>query len=381
MAGRARVAVTAIFFLNGAAFAGLFSRLPELQREHGLSDGALGLILLGGTLGLMVSQLLAGALVVRTGSRPVTLAGALGGAVLLPLPALAPSAGLFAAAMITVLTVNGVLDVAMNTQGIAVERRHPRRIFASFHAAFSFGALAGAAAGGLSATAGVAPEGQLVGAAIVLAVLALAVRPWLLEAAADARREGPAFARPSRALAALGAVAFCVLLAEGAVNDWSAIHLRRSLEASPGLAAAGLAAFSLTMGIGRLAADRLADALGAQRIVRLGGLLAAGGLSLALLGGSPAAGIAGFAAMGAGLSGIFPLALDAATRTGTEAGPALAAVSTTGYVGFVAGPPTIGLVSEATSLPTALALVVALCLVAAALAGAVGRSAPGSHGP
>ena len=79
--------------------------------------------------------------------------------------------------------------------------------------------------------------------------------------------------------------------------------------------------------------------------------------------------------MGCGLAGLFPLALNAATGSGDATAPALAAVSTTGYLGFIVGPALIGLLSDATSLPAALALVGVLCLAAAALAGAAGRSA------
>jgi hypothetical protein len=177
---------------------------------------------------------------------------------------------------------------------------------------------------------------------------------------------------PARRLAALGAVAFCALLAEGSVGDWSAILLDRETEAGPSLAALGLAGFSLTMGFGRLAADPLAGRFGRTAVVRGGGLLAAAGLALALGGATAASGIAGFAVMGGGLAGVFPLALSAATVDGAAAAPALAAVSTTGHLGFVAGPALIGLLSDATSLPAALALVAVLCLAAAALAGAAG---------
>ena len=118
----------------------------------------------------------------------------------------------------------------------------------------------------------------------------LAARPGLLPAGADARAEGPLFARPSRALAALGLLAFCTLLAEGSVNDWSAILLDRETSAGPSLAALGLAAFSLTMGFGRLAADPLAGRFGRVAVVRAGGLLAFAGLALALAGAAWRAG-------------------------------------------------------------------------------------------
>ena len=135
----------------------------------------------------------------------------------------------------------------------------------------------------------------------------------------------------------LGVVAFCCLLAEGAVFDWSAVYLRRELEAGEALAAAGLAAFSVTMGLGRLAADRLADRLGPVVLARGGAALAGTSFALALAVATPAAAIAGFALLGAGLAAVFPLALAAAAARSPHApaAPAIAAVSTAGYLGLV----------------------------------------------
>ncbi|HEV7883879.1 MAG TPA: MFS transporter [Solirubrobacteraceae bacterium] len=375
MRGRHRAAVTVFFAISGVAFASLFSRMPDLQREHRMSDGTLGLVLLAGALALMITQPLAGARAARSGSAPPTVAGGLAYAVGLVLPGLASSPVLFGASIVALGAASGVLDVSMNAQAVAVNKRHRREIFASFHAAFSFGALAGAGVGGLAAGVGLRPLAHMTIVATALVVTIFLVRAGLLPATADARADARMFARPTRALAALGVLSFCALLAEGSVGDWSAILLDRETEAGPSLAALGLAAFSLTMGFGRLAADPLAERFGAPAVVRAGGLVAAGGLALALAGGSAAAGIAGFAVMGCGLAGLFPLALNAAAAGDHAAAPALAAVSTTGYVGFIAGPAIIGLLSDATSLPTALALVGVLCVAAAVLAGATGRTA------
>lgn len=367
---RARLTVTTIFALNGAAFASLFARLPELQRDQGLSDGALGLVLLLGALGLMVAQPLAGALAVRRGSRTLTILGAVGYFGGLALPGLAPSPVTFTLAIVLLAASNGVLDVSMNTQAITIEQRHSRHIFASFHAAFSFGAMAGAGSGALAAHAGLDPAAHLaITAAVLLAILGVVSR-GLLPPSADAQPEGPRMARPTRALAALGALSFCALIAEGSVTDWSAILLDRETSAGPSVAALGLAAFSLTMGAGRLAADPLAERFGRVAVIRGGGLVAASGLALALAGATAATGIAGFAVMGVGLAGTFPLALAAAGSGPGPTAPSLAAVATTGYTGFIAGPAVIGLLSDATSLPAALTFIVVLCLAIGLLANA-----------
>jgi MFS family permease len=376
-----RLAVTAIFFLNGTALSSLYARMPALQSELRLSDAALGALLLATAVGLLLAQPVAAAAAARMGSAPVTRASAAGLAAAVPLPALAPTPFALGIALGALGAFNGALDVAMNAQGIAVERRSSRRVYASFHAALSFGAVAGAASAGAVAAAGVAPAVHLAALGAILAGAAHCAGRWLLAAHLDAAPTGPILTAPSRA--ALGVVAFCCLLAEGAVFDWSAVYLRSTLEAGEAMAAAGLAAFSLTMGLGRLTGDRLAERLGAVALARGGAALAGTSFAVALVAASPPAAIAGFALLGAGLAAVFPLALGAAAARAPHAptAPAIAAVSTAGYLGLVCGPPTIGLLSGAVGLVGALAVLVALCGVVVVLADTVRQPvATGSQG-
>jgi MFS family permease len=367
-ATRARAAVTAVFFLNGTVFVSWYARLPDIQDELDIGTGALGVALLGAPVGLLVAQPLAGALAASIGSRPLVAASPLWLAAAV-LPALAVDVPTLALATLSVGAANGVLDISMNVQGLAVEKVSQHRIFNSLHAAFSFGALAGAALAGGAAVAGLDPLAHLAIVAGIGAAGAFVASRGLLPREAEPRHEGPRFARPSRRLAALGVIAFCALLAEGAVFDWSGIFLARETDAPDGLAPAGLAAFNLAMGFGRLRADRVAERLGSARVGRAGALLAAAGLGAALVTGTAGGAIAGFAVMGVGLAAIFPLALRAAGYDEALAGPALAAVSTLGYTGLLTGPPTIGILAELLGLAGALACVCGLLGLVGALAG------------
>ncbi|WP_207956301.1 MFS transporter [Rubrobacter marinus] len=181
--------------------------------------------------------------------------------------------------------------------------------------------------------------------------------------------------RPNRALAGLGFIAFCVLLGEGAMADWSAVYLGGTLGSGPGFAAAGYAVFSLTMAAGRLCGDRLAKSFRPAALVRAGAALAAAGLGISLAVGHPVLALIGFACAGAGFSVVFPSVLSAAGRDGEmPAGTAIAAVSTAGYFGFLVGPSAIGFVAELTGLGAALFIVVALSATVAAMAGILGRA-------
>lgn len=376
---RARVAVIAVFFLNGFGFASWVVRIPAVQGKLGLSEGLLGLALLGIAVGALASMSVTGWLSARFGSRPVVGATAVLFSLALLLPPLASSLVLLLPALFLLGAGNGSLDVSMNSQASVVEKEYRRPIMSSFHAAFSFGGLAGAATGGLLASLGVGVAAHLsTVAALMLTALALAYRT-LLPASVDVADDGPAFARPTWALAGLGVISFCVLLGEGAMADWSAVYLEGTLGTGPGLAAAGYAAFSLMMGLGRLAGDRLIERFGASRVVRIAGTLAATGLGTSLLVGEPLVALAGFGAVGAGFSVVFPAALSAAGRTGgMSAGPSIAAVSTVGYFGFLAGPPAIGFIAELLGLGGALALIVVSSTAVAVLARTVGTAGKGA---
>ena len=370
----ARIAVAILFFLNGTALATWAARIPAIQSKLALSPGQLGIALLGTAAGALVAMNLSGYLATRFGSGFVTIVAALCLCVMLPLLALAPNLPVLMATLALFGASNGSMDVAMNTQGVAVERRYGRPILNSFHAFYSVGALVGAFAGGVVASRGIAPLPHFIGSALICAILTMASARFLLPARADAHGKSTTFARPTRALLALGLVAFCVVLGEGAIADWSAIYLNGTLRTGAGLAVAGYAAFSIIMAIGRGVGDPLTSRFGAKTMVRLGGLMAAVGLSIALLITWIPLVLVGFGLVGAGFSVVFPLTLSAAGRTSKQAsGTAIAAVATCGYVGLLAGPPVIGFVADIVGLRIALGLVVVLSLCAAVFAYAVGN--------
>jgi len=253
----------------------------------------------------------------------------------------------------------------MNAQGVLVEESYARPIMSSFHALFSLGGLLGAGgaavamAAGLSAITHLALVALLGLAAIGLAAAHLVPTP---------RSPGPAqawFVAPPVALLGLGLLAFCALLAEGAMGDWSAVYLRDSLGTPAATAAMGFAAFSLAMALGRLVGDALARRLGGPRLLRVSGSLAAAGLSIALLVGQPGVALLGFGLVGLGVANLIPVLFSAAGRTGADAGTAIAAVATTGYLGYLAGPPLIGLAADAAGLPAALGIVCLACALVA----------------
>jgi MFS family permease len=364
-----RRALTVVFFLAGLAIASWAPHIPGIRADLGLSTGGLGIALFGLPVGALLAQPLVGAASVRVGSRPVILAGLVMYGAALVLPVLAPSGVLLFAALVLVGVAAGGVDVSMNVQGSALEQMMGRPILSSLHAAYSIGTLAGAASGTLAEAVGIDPALHLAATGVLLAVAGVASARRLLPPDEDAEPRGPLFARPTRALAALGAIGFCVAMAEGAAMDWSAVYVRDSLSASAGVAGAAFVSFSAAWAGTRLVADRLRARWGSPGLLRRGGLLAAAGFAAGLAGHSPPTAIAGFACLGAGVAAGFPVMIGAAGRSpGLVSAAAIAAVSTTAYAGFMAGPPLIGLLAQVVGLSWALALLVLLALGVALLA-------------
>jgi hypothetical protein len=259
----------------------------------------------------------------------------------------------------------------MNAQGVSIERHLRRPILSSLHAAFSFGGFAGASGGALAAALGVAPLPHFAAAAIVFGVPGLiAIRPLLgRDEDADAGAPALRLRRVPTRLALIGAACFFTLIAEGAASDWSAKLVRDDLAGTAALGALAYAVFSVAMGAGRLIADRLWGRWGSTGLLRRSGALAAAGFAAGLAPGTAATAILGFAALGLGLAGVVPTLFRAgADEPGVSTGPALAAVSSLGYLGFLAGPPLIGGVAQLTSLRLACGLLVLAGLVVVLLA-------------
>jgi MFS family permease len=357
----ARISVLAIFFLHGAVFATWVSRIPAVKAGIGLSTGQLGLALLGIAAGCMVAMPLAGWLVSRCGSRPVTACSSLCFCAALALPAFATSQATLSAALLVMGLAAGAMDVSMNSHAIAVERIWGRPLVSGFHAFFSIGGIAGAALGGVAAAAQITPQAHFLIASIAAEAIMLAAAPGLLPGSVDAVPPDHRKLRISRGLMGLAALAFSFFLVEGAMADWSALYLAGSIGAGAGTSAAGYAVFSAAMTIGRLSGDFLRRRFGPALLIRGGSMVASVGMAIALALPRPEPAIFGFLLVGAGCSIVVPIVFAAAGALGRPAsGAALAFVTMSGYAGLFAGPPSIGLAAEWTSLRAALGIVLAL---------------------
>jgi MFS family permease len=388
-ARRAQVGTALVFFVHGVVIATWVPRIPAIKERLGLTEGSLGVALLGLAVGALLAMQVVGPLLGRFGSRPVTRVAVLANAALLVAPALAwnlPS--LLLALWLFGISI-GLVDTAMNAHGVVVERSRGRPIMAGLHGLWSVGGLVGSVAAGFAAGAGwdLLPHFALTGA--VLGVLAVVGTRGLLPATADRlgapqRRDGGggAVAGWGRAVLLLGLVGFCSFVGEGTAADWSALYLRQ-LGASAGAAAAGYAAFSLAMATCRLLGDRLTARTGPVRMVRAGGLVAAVGLGLGVASAQQLPAALGFGLLGVGLAAVVPIAFSAAGNLGGHGGHGgvgIARVASLAYLGTLAGPPAIGFTAELLGLRLALLIPLVLSVVIVLCAGGVATAAgPRGH--
>jgi fucose permease len=365
---RGRVATSLLFLLFGTALGTWTSRIPAVKAGLGLSDGRLSIALLAFAVGAIVGMVGLGRLVDRFGSTRIMVPTALGEGVLLVPPAYAPNLATLAVALFMFGAVHGTLNIAMNANAIEVQRARGRPIMSSFHAVYSIGGFLGAAIGGVFArldlSAGVtflAVGGGVVALAVWAALWATPVH--VPPPAEPAARSGPRFRYD---LLFLGVLAMCALVGEGTAADWSAVYLRENLHTTAGFAASAFASFSIMMTVGRLVGDRLAAAWGPVPLVRVCGVLASVGMTVALLVGRPIAAVIGFGCLGAGMSCIAPQVYSAAgNRDPARAGRALSQVVSLGYAGFLIGPILIGTASTVVGLPRALEIPALLVLLVA----------------
>ncbi|WP_280885536.1 MFS transporter [Streptomyces sp. LBL] len=380
---RLRITLTVFFALDGFIFAGWVVRIPAIKQQTGASASTLGLALLGVSAGAVVTMILTGRLCRRYGSHRVTVVCAAFLSLSVALPPLTHSALALGAVLLVFGSAYGGLNVAFNSAAVDLVRALQRPIMPSFHAAFSLGGMIGAGLGGLVAGQ-LSPARHLLGLTLIgLLVTALAGRPLLRVPPPAPSESTPQQDSAPRRLdtrtrglvITFGLIALCTAYGEGALADWSALHIEQDLDASPGAAAVGYSCFALAMTIGRLTGTRLLERLGRTRTLISGGTTAAAGMLLGALAPSLWAAILGFVITGLGLANLFPVAVE---RAGALAGPdGVAIASTLGYGGMLLGPPAIGFMADWFSLPVALTSVAALAATAAVIGFVTRRAAEG----
>jgi predicted MFS family arabinose efflux permease len=350
-----RLATFLVFGVNGAMIGTWVAHIPWLQDHLGVSKATLGLCLLCMAAGALVSMPITGHFLDRLPSASLARWTTLVFCLMLPLPLLATSPFTLAAILFVFGASNGAMDVSMNAHGVGIQEQLDRPVMSSFHGGWSVGGFTAAGVVALAAGAGVDPRVESLAVGVVLWLFSVWITRRL--GASSTHTEGHGLALPTKPVLLIGGLCFLVMLAEGAIGDWSGIYLKHSVGASSATAALAFTGFSLGMAIGRLGGDFVNAHVGAGRLLRAGTSLVAAALGGALLIGQTGPAVAGFVLCGLGIANGTPLLFTAAGRIDPP-GPSLAAAFTLGYTGFIVGPPVIGVLADQIGLPRTLALLV-----------------------
>ena len=369
-----RIAVSALFFLQGLCFASWASRIPSIQQSLNLSDASLGLVLFALPVGSMIGLPLAGWLVTMFGSKTTAANALLLYSLMLVTVGLTNSVPLLITSLVFFGMAGNISNIAINTQAVGVESRYGRNIMGSFHGLWSLAGFTAAGIGTFMIGRSVLPLSHfLIIAALLLGGVAVSFH-FLLPNEKKRTTSERLFVKPDRSLLKLGFIAFCCMICEGAMFDWSGIYFQKVVQADKGWIGAGYTAFMCTMAGGRFVADRVATKIGFRKMLLLSGAMIAVGLGIAVVFPFIMTAIIGFLIVGLGVSSVIPLVYsEAGKTTSMSAGMALAAVSSIGFLGFLMGPPLIGVIAGLFSLRISFILValigIMVTLIAAKMPG------------
>ncbi|HEU5366687.1 MAG TPA: MFS transporter [Hanamia sp.] len=364
-----RIATSVFFFIAGLTFSTWASRIPAIQAELHLSDAGLGGVLFALPAGLMTSLPVSGWLVSRFGSRPMVIIGSVFYPLILLLLASSTSVLQLVLSLFSFGIMGNLINIAMNTQAVGVETLYGRSVMASFHGLWSLAGFTGAVTGAFFVSRDLSPMIHFTMVAVAAVILVLVSYKFTLPHDIGHRQRQKVFVKPDKKILLLGMIAFCCLVNEGAMSDWSGVYFKTVVKAPASIITLGYVAFTSTMALGRFVGDSLVTKFGAKRMLQISGSVITSGLLIAVIFPFLPTATAGFFLVGFGVSSVVPIVYGLAGKSTTmSAGAALAAVSTIGFLGFLIGPPLIGFIAQTISLRWSFTLIAILGFGTALLA-------------
>ena len=360
-------AVGLVFAINSFMFGNWAARIPDIKDRLQLSEAQLGIALLGLSVGAMVSMPFMGWLLSKRGAGQLSYLFIILYCLAMVPPVMADSLFWLTFFLVLVGLTNGATDIAMNAAAAAVEKKHQVSIMSTSHGMWSMGSMVGAGVAGYIAQKEVNHPLHMVVASGLMVILAVSLIATLSKIKDD-HGAGKAFVLPKGPILGLALITFCILIAEGAIADWSAVFIKNAALGNKMQAGLGYAGFSLAMTLGRFYGDNVIPKYGKRKILMVCGIIATLGLALVVLISAPVPSIFGFTVAGFGFSLMIPVLFSAAAKVkGIAPGTGIAMVATLGYVGFLIGPPVIGFIAEKANLNYGLGFIVLLTFIAVLL--------------
>ena len=334
------LSVGLVFAILSIMMAFWVTRLPLLKVKLSISDGDLGIALFFLPLGSLIAMVMASKIIHKYGDGKITIISTILFGLSVMLPFLTHSYGLFCFYLLILGITVGLLDISMNAVAGILESREKTIIMSTCHGFFSLGGMIGAGIASILIGMGIHPLPQLIITFLLIVVLILLFiikNIWAIKSEPNGK-DVPIFVIPTGGTILLAIIAFCIMIGEGAVMDWSTIYLEDFLKADPYIVGFGYAGFSLFMTIGRFNGDYIVDKLGQKTVMTSGAILALVGITMVVVGQTMLA-IIGFSLIGLGYSTIVPIIFSHAAKIdGMAPAHGIAAVAGSGYMGFLIGP-------------------------------------------
>lgn len=343
--------IYACFFFFAMTTGALMARLPDIQTHLGVTEGQLGLTMIGMAIGSLISLTVGAPVIERLGFRNTAFLTTLGPALLFATIPWLPSAPAMFAVLFIVGLMSGALEINLNVEIDRLETRTGKHYMNRAHGFWSVGFFVTALFGAMIRQSGLSAGLHMGGLAIIVVI----VGGFLIHGAsnepkpvrADGGADSHRFAFPTIGMLPLCLIGFAAFLVEGAGIDWSAIYMRDVFAVEPFVGGMGLALFAFFMAVMRLTADPIVARYGPRNVAMV--MLSFASLGALLVGTAPLPELAllGFALMGAGCSAVYPLAVSAAAqRTDRPESVNVAALGQVSFVVFFMAPPLLGFVAE-----------------------------------
>jgi MFS family permease len=337
------------FFLSGICFSTWTSRIPTIKTFFDYNDAELGTVLLFMPISSLVGLPLSGWLVTRFDSRQPMTVALLFLAIALIFIGWAPSTFLLICGVCLFSFSMRIMNIAVNTQAITLQKQFDRKINGTFHGLWSTGGIAGVGISTLFVGLQVPMGIHLSIIAIITIVAALYSYRFLLQNDKATSGNKLSMSKPDPYIVYLGLLVFFAAICEGGMFDWSGVYFKEVVNED--LFTLGYLIFMICMAISRFASDSFMERFGMPKTYLISASLIFAGIAMAVMFPYFWPSMIGFCLVGLGTAAVIPMTfLLAGSSKKYSAGVTISIIATYSIVGMLIGPPLIGYVAHALGL-------------------------------
>lgn len=359
---KSRIANAVFFFISGFGYAAWASRIPTIRTTFHLSDSMLGALLFAMPIGLLCTLPITNYLLGRNSSKKIMLIGSLFFNTVLCLTGFVSQVWQLFIVLFCFGSSRNLLNISMNTQAVSVQKLYREKsIITAFHGIWSVAGFSGAALGYILVSCGVGIQWHFPLTGVAMIALTLYQYPNTIDAPPETQKTKKLFALPDKSILNYAVIVFICMACENTMYDWSGVYFQKAMKASHSMATGAFAIYMIMMTMGRFAGDKIVNRIGVKKMLLYNSMMLATGFAMVVLLPFPFTGVLGFILIGWGISCISPLVFGLAGRSSAySSASSLASISSISYLGFLAVPPLIGFISEATSIRVSFGIIAAL---------------------